>query len=52
MVVDTVCTYCGVGCDISFKLDDGLKTPGIKENGKSFLRKDIQKDFISQACVY
>ncbi len=22
MVLDTVCTYCGVGCDISFELDD------------------------------
>ncbi|NPA58641.1 MAG: molybdopterin-dependent oxidoreductase, partial [Aquificae bacterium] len=23
MVVDTVCTYCGVGCDIAFRLDGG-----------------------------
>ncbi|WP_029521694.1 molybdopterin-dependent oxidoreductase [Persephonella sp. KM09-Lau-8] len=23
MIIDTVCTYCGVGCDISFSLDDG-----------------------------
>ncbi|RMD46416.1 MAG: formate dehydrogenase [Aquificota bacterium] len=22
MIVDTVCTYCGVGCEISFKIDD------------------------------
>ena len=40
MVVDTVCTYCGVGCDISFKLDDGqivkafAKKEGTVSKGK------------------
>ncbi|WP_457642849.1 molybdopterin oxidoreductase family protein [Persephonella sp.] len=40
MVVDTVCTYCGVGCDISFKLDNGqiikafAKKEGTVSQGK------------------
>lgn len=23
MIIDTVCTYCGVGCDISFEIENG-----------------------------
>ncbi len=40
MVVDTVCTYCGVGCDISFKIDNGqivkafAKKEGTVSQGK------------------
>ncbi|HHG75255.1 MAG TPA: formate dehydrogenase, partial [Persephonella sp.] len=40
MVIDTVCTYCGVGCDISFKLDNGqivkafAKKEGTVSQGK------------------
>ncbi len=39
-MVDTVCTYCGVGCDISFKIDDGqiikafAKKEGTVSQGK------------------
>ncbi|SNZ04068.1 formate dehydrogenase major subunit [Persephonella hydrogeniphila] len=40
MIIDTVCTYCGVGCDISFKLDNGqiikafAKKEGTVSQGK------------------
>ncbi|WP_456381800.1 molybdopterin oxidoreductase family protein [Persephonella sp.] len=40
MVIDTVCTYCGVGCDISFKLEHGqiikafAKKEGTVSQGK------------------
>ena len=40
MVIDTVCTYCGVGCEISFKLDNGqivkafAKKEGTVSQGK------------------
>ncbi|WP_457641532.1 molybdopterin oxidoreductase family protein [Persephonella sp.] len=40
MVIDTVCTYCGVGCDISFDIEDGIikkvfaKKEGVVSQGK------------------
>ncbi|NPA13250.1 MAG: molybdopterin-dependent oxidoreductase [Aquificae bacterium] len=34
MVVDTVCVYCGVGCDISFSVDNGeIKKAFAKKEG-------------------
>ncbi len=40
MIIDTVCTYCGVGCDISFEVVDGkikrafAKKEGLVSQGK------------------
>ncbi len=34
MVVDTVCTYCGVGCDISFEVNGNIKRAFAKKEGE------------------
>ncbi|WP_457621343.1 molybdopterin oxidoreductase family protein [Persephonella sp.] len=34
MIIDTVCTYCGVGCDISFEIENGrIKKAFAKKEG-------------------
>ncbi len=34
MVIDTVCTYCGVGCDISFEVNGDIKKAFAKKEGE------------------
>jgi len=53
MVIDSVCTYCGVGCDISAEVDDnkiikiGAKEEGTVSQGRLCIKGKQGWDFVT-----
>jgi formate dehydrogenase major subunit len=55
MVIDSVCTYCGVGCDISAEVEDNkivkifAKEEGVVSQGRLCIKGKQGWDFVSNA---
>lgn len=55
MVIDSVCTYCGVGCDISAEVEDNkivkifAKEEGVVSQGRLCIKGKQGWDFVSHA---
>ena len=55
MVIDSVCTYCGVGCDISAEVEDNkivkvfAKEEGVVSQGKLCIKGKQGWDFVTNA---
>jgi formate dehydrogenase major subunit len=55
MVIDSVCTYCGVGCDISAEVEDNkilkvfAKEEGVVSQGKLCIKGKQGWDFVNNA---
>jgi formate dehydrogenase major subunit len=55
MIIDSVCTYCGVGCDISAEVEDNkilkvfAKEEGVVSQGKLCIKGKQGWDFVTNA---
>ena len=53
MIIDSVCTYCGVGCDISAEVDDNkiikiaAKEEGTVSQGRLCIKGKQGWDFVT-----